>query len=288
MAHPDPKAVGRNYMDQADADGFRWNADVIPRAVRDGVASIEYRIPRLGGSDPVRKLAVYRFYKPWGWVIATGTYIDDLAAAFWSSLLLLGDISAGLLVALAAVAAWILRSITRPTGDLVAAMRDLAAGQMDQPLPDGGALAETRAMAAALSVFKDAALAKAALEADAEAHRQATGIERAQNEAERAMYAAAQLAVVQALAANLALLSAGDLTARLDQPFAAEWEPLRLDFNAAMAGLQAAMAHIATTSARLSGIVLDVVFIRQRVFLGRQGARFGVVAWRGGRGCGGA
>ena len=41
-------------------------------------------------------------------------------------------------------------------------------------------------------------------------------------------------------------------------------------------------------AARLSGTVLDVVLIRQGAFLGRQRARFGVVAWRGGRGCGGA
>ncbi len=253
LAHPDPKAAGRNYMDVTDADGFRYNADVIPRAVRDGAASVEYRIPRLGGSEPVRKLAVFRHYKPWGWVIATATYLDDLVAVFRSSLLLSGGLAAGLLTVLAGVAAWIVRSVTRPTRDLAAAMRALAAGQMDHPLPNGGALAETRTMAAAVGVFKDAALDKARLETAAAMQRDTAEAERARREAEQAEQAAVQLAVVQALAAGLSRLSAGNLTARLDQPFAPEWEPLRQDFNAAIAGLQAAMARISATAGTIQG-----------------------------------
>ena len=253
LAHPDPKSAGRNFMNQADADGFRWNANAIPRAVRDGVASVEYRIPRLGGTEPLHKLAVYRYYQPWGWVVATATYVDDLIAAFRSSLLLLGGITAALVLVLAGVVAWIVRSILCPTWDLATAMRDLAAGEMGQPLPDGGALAETRVMAAAVGVFKKAAVAKAALEAEVEAHRQAGDNERARHEAERADYAAAQLVMVQALAMGLSRLSQGKLTARLDQPFTPEWEHLRGDFNAAMAGLQAAMARIAATAGTIRG-----------------------------------
>ena len=253
LAHPDPKALGRNYMDQADADGFRWNADVIPRAIRDGAASVEYRIPKLGGTDPVRKLAVYRHYKPWGWVVATGTYMDDLITVFRSSLILSAAIAAGLLLLLVGMATWIIRSIIAPTRQLASGMRDLAAGRMDAPMPDGGALAETRAMAAALGVFRDAALDKARLEAAAAAQRDAAEAERVQREAAQAQQAAAQLAMVQSLAAGLSRLSAGNLTARLDQPFAPEWEPVRQDFNAAMAGLQAAMARISATAGTIRG-----------------------------------
>ena len=253
LAHPDPKALGRNYMDQADADGFRWNADVIPRAVRDGAATVEYPITRLGGTDPVRKLAVYRHYKPWGWVIATGTYMDDLTAAFRSSLILSAALAAGLLLPLVGVATWIVRSITGPTRQLASGMRDLVAGRMDAPMPDGGALAETRAMAAALGVFRAAALDKARLEAAAAAQRDAAEAERIQREAAQAQHAAVQLAMMQSLAAGLSRLSAGKLTTRLDQFFAPEWEPLRQDFNAAMAGLQAAMARISAVAGTIRG-----------------------------------
>ena len=253
LAHADAKLVGQNRMNDADTDGFRWNLDVFPRAIRDGMASVEYRIPRAGGTELIRKLAVYRHYKPWGWVIATGTYVDDLIASFLHAILLLSLVSAGLLAALAVAATLVIRSIARPARALDTAMRDLAAGRMDAPVPDGGGLAETRAMAAAVVVFKEAALDKARLEADAAAQRDAADAERARTAAEQADHAAAQLAVVQGVAAGLSGLSGGDLTVRLDQPFPPEWEPLRQDFNAAMASLQAAMARIAATAGTIRG-----------------------------------
>ncbi|MEK7427503.1 MAG: methyl-accepting chemotaxis protein [Pseudomonadota bacterium] len=60
--------------------------------------------------------------------------------------------------------------------------------------------------------------------------------------------AAEQQAVVGALAQGLSNLSAGDLTFRLNTAFAAEYEKLRADFNAAVAKLQSTMGGIAGAS----------------------------------------
>ncbi len=60
--------------------------------------------------------------------------------------------------------------------------------------------------------------------------------------------AAEQQAVVSALAQGLSNLSAGDLTFRLNTAFAAEYEKLRADFNAAVAKLQSTMGGIAGAS----------------------------------------
>ncbi|MES3028942.1 MAG: methyl-accepting chemotaxis protein [Pseudomonadota bacterium] len=60
--------------------------------------------------------------------------------------------------------------------------------------------------------------------------------------------AAEQQEVVSALAQGLSNLSAGDLTFRLNASFAAEYEQLRADFNAAVAKLQSTMGGIAGAS----------------------------------------
>jgi methyl-accepting chemotaxis protein len=60
--------------------------------------------------------------------------------------------------------------------------------------------------------------------------------------------AAEQQAVVQALAQGLSSLSAGDLTFRLNTGFAAEYEKLRGDFNAAVSQLQSTMTGIVGAS----------------------------------------
>lgn len=72
--------------------------------------------------------------------------------------------------------------------------------------------------------------------------------ERQRLEAESKAAEEAQHRVVTALASGLAKLAAGDLTCRLEQPFAGEYEKLRADFNGAMATLQEAMKVIAANA----------------------------------------
>ena len=68
------------------------------------------------------------------------------------------------------------------------------------------------------------------------------------NEAERATAAKQQAAVVDGVADGLAQLAGGNLVFRLQVPFAADYEKLRADFNAAMDKLQQAMTVVASNT----------------------------------------
>jgi methyl-accepting chemotaxis protein len=63
-------------------------------------------------------------------------------------------------------------------------------------------------------------------------------------ETERAQRAEEQAKVVRGLAQGLSQMAAGNLTARIDEPFPGEYEMLRTDFNNAMNELQEAMSTI--------------------------------------------
>ncbi len=76
--------------------------------------------------------------------------------------------------------------------------------------------------------------------------------ERRASEQERAARAAEQAHVVQRLAENLKALSEGNLTARIDEAFAGDYEQLRTDFNAAMARLQETMQTVLTSTGGIS------------------------------------
>src|SRR5690606_4722077 len=83
------------------------------------------------GTQPVEKVTYVSLFEPWGWMLATGVYIDDVKAQFRQELIqasLLGLFMAGLL---AGVIALIARSIARPLGDTVRAMADIATGEGD-------------------------------------------------------------------------------------------------------------------------------------------------------------
>ncbi len=140
------------------------------------------------------------------------------------------------------------RSITKPVLGLVTSMRRLAAGDLTVDLSGRARRDEVGQMIGAVSTFKDAAVETIRVEAEVAEQRRQAETERAANESARGRAAAEQARVVDGLASGLERLSAGDLTYRLTEAFAPDYEKLRGDFNAAVGSLQSTMRTIATTA----------------------------------------
>ncbi|RYB02721.1 methyl-accepting chemotaxis protein, partial [Lichenibacterium ramalinae] len=189
-------------------------------------------------------------------VQATAKALADAAAARHADALAVmrgSSLTTTLVVALAAAAlSWLLtRLIGTPVVSLTASMRRLAGGDVEAPVSEAGRRDEIGAMAASLAVFKAAAVEKLRLEADAMAAGRLTDAERARTAALLAEAAAQQTQVVEAVAAGLSRLSAGDLAQRIDAPFPADYERLRSDFNDAVARLQDTMRTVAASASAI-------------------------------------
>ena len=140
---------------------------------------------------------------------------------------------------LAALLGWMLSVVIgRPIRTMTDSMGRLAGGDNSVDIPAIGQKDEIGAMATAVQAFKTAAIEKIRLEGQ-------TADDRRQTESERAETARRQAEVVESVATGLEKLSSGVLTFRLDQTFAAEYEKLRADFNAAMQRLQDTMKVVA-------------------------------------------
>ncbi|MDO9249456.1 MAG: methyl-accepting chemotaxis protein [Phenylobacterium sp.] len=158
---------------------------------------------------------------------------------------------AGLLSSLA-VGAWVAVSkISRPLTDLSHRMAELSAGDLTVEVEGQSRGDEIGVMAKSVQVFKDNGLAMKRLEAEAIAQRAEAQADRGQNEAARARSAAEQATVVTAIAAGLDKLSGGDLTFRLQDAFASDYEGLRTTFNDTMSNLQRTMQEVATATAAI-------------------------------------
>ena len=171
VAHADPSLIGRNFADLKDTTGFRFVADVLPRAVRDGVATVAYTWKRKPEAEATAKIGLFRFYEPWGLYIATGVHVDDLRAALWDQARRLGLVALAVLLGLGLVSWLIIRSIVRPMERLRATMGRLAEGRTDVALPEAGRSDEVGAMARAVAVFRDNAVERLRLEGENEADR---------------------------------------------------------------------------------------------------------------------
>jgi methyl-accepting chemotaxis protein len=156
-------------------------------------------------------------------------------------------------VGVAALMAWLLtRAIAVPVRAMIGTMGRLASGDNSVEVPALGRGDELGEMAKAVLAFKDAAIQKRALEGESAEQRQAAEAERARNENVQAESARQQAQVVGALAGGLSKLSTGDLTSRLDQAFAPEYEQLKRDFNATAEALQSTMRGISESASSMT------------------------------------
>jgi methyl-accepting chemotaxis protein len=157
VMHPTrPELDGKDVSDSKSSGGepifVRMN-EVVTSSGGEGFYAYDW--PKPGSDKPVRKLSYVKSFAPWGWVVGTGIYIDDVDAIFWSRATVLGM---GLVVAVAVVlglSLLVAGRITRPMATLSGVMDALARHDLATEVPDTVRKDEIGEMARAVQVFKE-------------------------------------------------------------------------------------------------------------------------------------
>jgi methyl-accepting chemotaxis protein len=239
----------------ADYQGFRARFDAVFQAARPALALAmqdkdkEARAAFDPVDDQISALSKDLVRYNEARISENTLYGQRMGAASQASIVTM-IVSGGLTVlAVFGLALWVsVMKVAAPLQRLGERMRRLASGDLTVDVEGQTRGDEVGAMAKAVQVFKDNGLEKVRLEAEATASREAAEAERRRNALSSQEAAERQAAVVEALAGGLERLSAGRLTARLVEPFPAEYERLRADFNRAMDQMQTAMAEVASAA----------------------------------------
>ncbi|WP_238918416.1 methyl-accepting chemotaxis protein [Clostridium sp. YIM B02555] len=72
------KTEGTNRLNAKDANGYEMIKDIIKNGMQDGGGYTEYYFPKEGQTDPLPKRSYSKYYEPFGWVVGTGNYIDNI------------------------------------------------------------------------------------------------------------------------------------------------------------------------------------------------------------------
>ncbi|UVJ45888.1 methyl-accepting chemotaxis protein [Pseudomonas sp. LS1212] len=132
VMHPtNPKLDGQDLSTIKDPDGFALFNEMAAIARAKGAGTVDYRWPKPGASTPVQKTSYVQLFEPWGWVIGSGVYIDDMQAEFYRQIRDASFMGLGITVLMALLVVLIARSIVRPLQDAVNAMADIASGESD-------------------------------------------------------------------------------------------------------------------------------------------------------------
>ncbi|MDB5525492.1 MAG: methyl-accepting chemotaxis protein [Rhizobium sp.] len=134
--------------------------------------------------------------------------------------------------------------LVRPISTMTSSMNTLAGGNTTVDVPGIGRRDEIGQMAGTVEIFRQNAVAKLAMEQQAEADRSMSEKERLEREAQKAREAADTKFAVDALAAGLGKLADGDVAYRITTPFVDTLDNLRSDFNNSLAKLNDALRTV--------------------------------------------
>jgi len=82
-----PEMEGQDLSDYRDPHGKLVFVESAKTAQRGGAGFVDYAWPKPGSDQPVAKVSYVKLYEPWGWVIGSGVYLDDVERAFESELI---------------------------------------------------------------------------------------------------------------------------------------------------------------------------------------------------------
>ncbi|WP_284616361.1 methyl-accepting chemotaxis protein [Aquabacterium humicola] len=82
VAHPiKPEMNGQDLGEYKDPNGKRLFVEFVETVKKDGSGHVDYLWPKPGSKDPEPKRSYVATFQPWGWVVGSGVYIDEVRAA---------------------------------------------------------------------------------------------------------------------------------------------------------------------------------------------------------------
>ncbi|SFG67080.1 methyl-accepting chemotaxis protein [Pseudomonas sp. NFACC45] len=132
VMHPtNPKLEGQNLSAIRDPNGFALFNEMVAIAKAKGAGMVDYLWPKPGAEAPVAKTSYVKLFEPWGWIIGSGVYVDDVQAEFQSQVIKASLIGLAITLLMGLLLTLIVRSIVRPLQETVNAMANIASGESD-------------------------------------------------------------------------------------------------------------------------------------------------------------
>ena len=84
LMHPvKPELDGMDQREFADPNGKRMSVEFVEVVKKSGAGYVDYVWQKAGRSDPQPKVTYVQGFAPWGWMIGSGVYVNDVDETFW-------------------------------------------------------------------------------------------------------------------------------------------------------------------------------------------------------------
>jgi methyl-accepting chemotaxis protein len=131
-----PELEGKDLSQLKDPNGKALFVEMVQVVKSAGAGFVSYQWSKLGSTEPVDKISYVQGFAPWGWVIGTGIYIDDVNEKFRRVLYVLLPLGILMMVLVTFTLILLGRSLFKLLGcepqEAVALARSVASGHLDQ------------------------------------------------------------------------------------------------------------------------------------------------------------
>jgi methyl-accepting chemotaxis protein len=128
IMHPfKPELNGQDLTENKDPNGMRIFVAFANVGKEKGEGLVEYMWPKQGEAKPVDKISYVKLYKPWGWVVGSGIYIDDVQKSMRNMMFLLLGVVVTIIVVSLVLSIFMTRGIANPINRAVEQLNEAAA-----------------------------------------------------------------------------------------------------------------------------------------------------------------
>lgn len=138
ILHPyRPELEGTDLTAIKDPKGKALFVEFANTVKESGGGFVYYMWPKPGMSDPQPKVSYVNGFKPWGWVVGTGVYMNDINDDFAKKAYILAAVIGLVVILLVAASLYIAKSIVGPIDTITENLKAIAGGQgnLTQKLP---------------------------------------------------------------------------------------------------------------------------------------------------------
>ncbi len=154
IMHPiKPQLDGKDLTGVQDPNGVALFVAFVNATRETGSGYVDYMWPKPGAEAPQGKIAFVSNFEPWGWIIGTGSYVDDIQAVFWHDARSLLIVAFIIFISVLGGSLLLARSIVQPMKHMTSSMQKLSEGHMDIDISYDDRKDEIGQMSQALKVF---------------------------------------------------------------------------------------------------------------------------------------
>ena len=140
MHSVNPALDGKDLINLEDPNGKKLFSEFVKVVKANNAGFVDYLWPKPDSKQPVEKISYVQGFKPWGWIIGSGIYLDDVDSQFKQEAIKLGTVSAIIVLISLLISFLIVRSILLPISQIQIALHNISDGDGDLKtrLPESG------------------------------------------------------------------------------------------------------------------------------------------------------